>query len=120
MSIFDELAALEERKQELLQQAKSDALTRAETAVSELNQLGFAYRLMMPGAPAPATRKQGIRETVRKVVAAAPSGIARAAIMDAMKASEKRDQQSVANALAALKKAGVVESKQGLYKPVFQ
>ncbi|QXT40981.1 hypothetical protein [Gymnodinialimonas ceratoperidinii] len=120
MSVFEELAALEKRKQVLLQKAKTDALARAEAAVTELNQLGFGYRLLAPGSETRATRKTGIREAVRALIAASPTGIARTAIMEAMNASDKRTQQSVANALAALKKAGLVESDRGTYKPVSQ
>ncbi|RMA43284.1 hypothetical protein [Rhodophyticola porphyridii] len=121
MSVFEELAALEERKQELLAKAKADALARAEAAVAELNQLGLAYRLTAPrSAGAATTRRGGVRETVRQVIFAAPEGIARVTIMEAVNATDKRSQQSVANALAALKKAGLVESNQGIYKPVSQ
>ena len=119
MSVFEELAALEERKQELLAKAKADALTRAEAAVAELNQLGFAYRLTAPrSASAPATRTGGVRETVRQVIAGVPDGIARSDIMAAMQATDKRSQQSVTNALAALKKAGLVTSEAGVYRLV--
>src|SRR3954447_16573872 len=44
-SALDRLKALDEERNQLLQGAKSEAMDRANEAISELNALGFSYRL---------------------------------------------------------------------------
>jgi hypothetical protein len=44
-TVLEKLKELDTQRDELLSDAKKDALTRAEEAVSELNTLGFHYYL---------------------------------------------------------------------------
>ena len=46
MSVLDELKALNEQREKLLEAAKREALEKAEKAVAELNGLGFHYSLV--------------------------------------------------------------------------
>jgi hypothetical protein len=56
MSVLDELKALDEKRAQLLEDAKKEALDNAEKAVAALNELGFDYRLV-EGATTPRARK---------------------------------------------------------------
>ena len=46
----------------------------------------------------------------------APNGLPRAAILEQMGATEKKQQQSISNALANLKKKGELTAVDGVYK----
>ena len=65
-----------------------------------------------------APRKSGIRDQLKQIIASSPAGIQRADILKAMDATDDKAQQSVSNALQALKKAKAVISEGGLYKVV--
>jgi hypothetical protein len=58
-SVLDELKALDEKRAQLLDDAKKEALDKAEKAVAELNELGFNYRLVEGASTARAPRKAG-------------------------------------------------------------
>jgi hypothetical protein len=51
--------ALDEQRVKLLEDAKKEALDKAEKAVAELNELGFDYRLVEGASTARAPRKAG-------------------------------------------------------------
>ena len=77
-TVLEKLKELDEQRDQLLSDAKRDALTRAEEAVSELNALGFHYYLGEGEArPMPARRaKQAIAtKSARHVPIDAPCPI---------------------------------------------
>lgn len=118
MSVLDQIRKLDEQKAQLLETAKKESLAKAEAALKELSALGFHYRLVSDdGASirATGTRRTGIREEVLAAVKATP-GITRADLLEKMDAKgNKSAEQSVSNALAALKKAGTITGENGSY-----
>jgi hypothetical protein len=56
MGVLDELKALDEKRTQLLEDAKKEALANAEKAVAELNELGFHYSLVEGASTASPTR----------------------------------------------------------------
>jgi hypothetical protein len=122
MSVLDQIRKLEEQKASLLSAAKSEAMKKAEAAIAELNELGFNYRLVQDGETtrtprATGTRRSGVRDEVLTMVKNSPNGISRAQLLEAMDAKgDKSAEQSISNALAALKKAGTVSGEGGVYK----
>jgi len=121
MSVFDQIRKLDEEKQKLVQQAKTEALKAAESAIAELNALGFNYSLVEGKGTRPTSgkRRTGIRLEVLNIIKQNPKGIARAGILDGLSAKgDNAAEQSVSNALSALKKAGTITAKDGLYKVV--
>jgi riboflavin biosynthesis pyrimidine reductase len=120
VSVLDQIKKLDAEKARLLSAAKEEALQKAEEAVATLNELGFKYRLVEGGRKAAATgkRRTGIRDEVLATIKAHPDGMKRADILTAMNAEEKSAQQSISNALAALKKSGTVTAARGVYKAV--
>jgi hypothetical protein len=64
MSVLDELKALNEQRDKLLEAAKREALEKAEKAVAELNELGFRYSLVEGALRAP--RKTGTEAPKRQ------------------------------------------------------
>ena len=58
MTVLEQLKKLDEQRAALLDNAKKEALTKAETAIADLNSLGFTYRLV-EGDTAP--KKRGAR-----------------------------------------------------------
>lgn len=120
MSVLDEIRKLDEQKKQLLQSAKSEALKKAKQAIDELNELGFNYELVErdTGAKPRGTRRTGIRNNVLSVVKSHPQGIRRSDVLDKMNANDKSTQQSVSNALSALKKNNHIVQEGSLYKAV--
>ena len=117
MSVLDQIRKLDEQKAQLLTAAKQEALGRANAAIKELAELGFNYRLVSEDAPSarPTARRTGIREQVLAAIKGTP-GISRAALLDKLNAKgDKSAEQSVSNALAALKKAGSITGADGSY-----
>lgn len=94
-------AVADERKRLLAQRAEVDK------KLAELDAL--------TGTKRGGTRRSGIRQEVLNAVKNAPQGIARAGLLDALGAQDKSSQQSISNALAALKKAGTIDQKDGKY-----
>lgn len=45
LSVMDKIRQLDEEKSKLLDSAKREALEKAQAAISDLNALGFSYRL---------------------------------------------------------------------------
>ncbi|MBA4306974.1 MAG: hypothetical protein C0429_09595 [Sphingopyxis sp.] len=121
-SVLEQIRKLDEQKAALLAQAKQEAMAKAQEGIKALAELGFSYRLVQSDGSAPApratgSRRTGVRDDVLKVIEGAGSaGIGRAAILKEMSAESKQAQQSISNALAALKKAGTVTGDGGVYK----
>jgi hypothetical protein len=46
MSVLDKLKALDEQRAQLLEDAKKEALDKADKAIADLNALGFNFRLV--------------------------------------------------------------------------
>jgi hypothetical protein len=124
MSVLDEIKKLEQQKQQLLKKAKADAITRAEAAIKDLNELGFAFQLVEAGTSTGGgskpkrPRRTGIRQQLLKLIKSKPKGMARRDLLNALDAHDKSGQQSVSNALAALKKQNAITASGGVYKAV--
>ena len=123
---IDQIMELEAKKQELMVKAKAEALSSAEKAVADLNNLGFHYRLVeggtttrtAPSSSAPRTRRGGVSDDVLDTIKAAPNGLPRAAVLEQLGATDKAGQQSISNALSNLKKKGQLTADNGVYKAV--
>jgi hypothetical protein len=118
----DEIARINAAREKLKETVKAEALANVETALKELNALGFNYRLVeggratAPRATATGTRRAGIRDDVLAAVSnAGPDGIKPADIRAKLGIDGKSGSQSVANALSALKKANKIADKNGAY-----
>jgi hypothetical protein len=115
MSVLDQIRKLDEQKAALLAQAKQEAMDLANKGLAALSELGFHYKLTPhDGAQAPTgTRRTGIRAQVLDFIKAKP-GIGRAEILEKMNGKgDKSTEQSVSNALSALKKDGLILSVDG-------
>lgn len=64
-SVLEQLKKLDEQRAKLLEGAKAEAIKKAEEAVAELNELGFAYRLV-EGDGAKAGKKRASSGTRQK------------------------------------------------------
>lgn len=125
MSVLDQIKKLDEQKAALLSQAKQEALEAAHAAIKSLNELGFNYSLVQGEgtatvrAPrAPGTRRTGIREEVFNLINKS-DGMARADVLKALEAQgDRKLEQSISNALAALKKDGKLAAENGVYTTV--
>ena len=85
-------------------------------------EIGFTYRVVEGGQPtqspprATGTRRAGVRDQVLSLVTANP-GITRSALIAEMNIKgDKSAEQSLSNALAALKKGGQIDNPDGNYK----
>ena len=119
MSVLDQIRKLDEQKAKLLKDAKAEALAAAEKAIADLRELGFNYRLVLAGTDTgnPKKRRTGIRDEVLASVKAHPKGFNRADLLEAMNVKgDKSGEQSVSNALSALKRAGTITTDDGVYK----
>jgi len=114
-SVLEQIKALDAQKAQLLSTAKKEALAVAEKAIADLNSLGFNYRLVQEGAPRTGIRRTGIRKEVLTLIKNS-NGMSRSDLLTALDATDKSSQQSVSNALSALKKTGAVRSENGLYR----
>lgn len=116
MSVLDQIRKLEEQKSQLLSAAKQEALQKAEAAIKELRELGYEYRLVQGEGEPRTGRRSGIREEVLSHIKRA-DGISRAQLLETMGAKgTKSAEQSISNALAALKKAGTIGGDNGIYR----
>lgn len=74
---------------------------------------------LAPGVRKRGKRRTGVRDEVLAVVKKHPHGITRGELLRAMGAKgNKSEEQSISNALAALKKMSKVEAKDGRYRSV--
>lgn len=123
-TLIDQIMELEAKKQALMAQAKTEALKMAEKAVSDLNNLGFHYRLVEGDSTTTRTttnttrspRKGGVSEQVLAAIKASPDGLARAGVLSALNADDAKAEQSISNALSNLKKKGQLTADNGIYK----
>lgn len=123
MSAIEELKRLDEQRTALLNSAKSEALQKAEEAVTTLNDLGFNYKLVLDGQEPKQTRtrRPGIRKEVLDFINRHPSGTTRLALLEYMQAKgNKQAEQSISNAVAALKRNGEITTDSGTYTPTTQ
>jgi DNA repair exonuclease SbcCD ATPase subunit len=65
-TVLEKLQALDAQRAQLLEDAKKEALDKAEKAIAELNELGFNYRLVEGASTARAPRKAGAEATKRQ------------------------------------------------------
>jgi hypothetical protein len=63
---MDQIRALDEQKNKLLEDAKREAMEKAQSAIAELNELGFNYRLI-EGAPSSRASRGESRKGTRSV-----------------------------------------------------
>jgi len=125
-SLLAKIKQLEEERAKLMDEAKATALATAQTAVAELNELGFHYRLTEDNeAPkqkatrqtTPGTRRTGIRDEVLAAInAAGADGITRQNLLTQLEVTSKSDEQAISNAVSALKKAGTISGEKGVYR----
>jgi hypothetical protein len=111
--IDKQIAELEAKKRQIIDEEKKTAKKKVELALQELNSLGFNYKLVEEGA-AP-KRRTGVRDEVLKAVKA-NNGVRPADIAATLSMNDSKGKQSVANALSALKKAGKVTVENGEYR----
>lgn len=117
MSILDQIRQLEEQKTKLLEQARKEAVTKAEVAIAELNALGFNYRLTGgPSDSTPSKRRSGVRQDVLSMIEGSAQGLSRSDIIERMDVKgDKKAEQAISNALAALKKQNTINNTDGVY-----
>lgn len=117
MTALERIRELEAERQKLLNEAKQEALQKAEDAIKTLNELGFNYQLIEGDKPKQTRRprKSGVRDAVLAEIKKHPNGISRADLLEAMNATDASAQQSVSNAVAALKKNDLITAEQGHY-----
>lgn len=115
--IDKQIAELQAKKQQLIDDEKSKAMKKVQDAIKELNALGFNYQLTQGNKPATATRtrKSGVRAGVLAEIKKHPNGISRSDLLAAMGATDDKAQQSVSNAVAALKKNDEITGEGGHY-----
>jgi len=116
-SVLEQIRQLEEQKQQLLETARKEALATAEAAIRTLSELGFNYRLTQTGAPArTGGRRSGIRQDVLNTIKSNGT-MTRAQLLDHFNArGDKKLEQSLSNALSALKRKGSITAEDGNYK----
>lgn len=116
MSILDQIKELDKQREQLLATATAEALIKAENAIKELNALGHKYHLT-GGPTTPGKRRSGIRQQVLDTIKKALDGISRSDLLTALDAKgDKSAEQSVSNALSALKKQKTITGDDGVYK----
>lgn len=120
MSALDEIKKLDEKKQQLVSAAKEEALAKAREAIADLNALGFSYTLTdtHKQTTTRSPRRSGIRSDLLAFIQGHPEGVTRAQVIELLDAKgDKSMEQSVSNALSALKKQEQVTLENGLYRP---
>lgn len=101
-------------------QTKLDAINREMTAIEAYAAAKAGKPLPTVSAPQPRRsgggRKGEKRQAVLDVINAAPDGISRGEIIEKMGAKgDKSQEQSISNALSAMKKANVIGVANGKY-----
>lgn len=121
MSVLDQIKELEAQKQQLLADAKKEALQAAQKAIDTLNELGFNYQLVeAEGAsvvtPSSRSRRTGVREDIIDLLKQNTNGLSRADIIEQMGAKgDKSFEQSISNTLSTSKKKGAITLEDGIY-----
>jgi hypothetical protein len=105
---------------EALTKRREELTAELATVDDELMRISryFGEPAKKPRAPGPAgpVRRGAVQEAVFATIANKPEGMSRAEIVEAMgKKGDKTGEQSVSNALTALKKANKVASNDGKY-----
>lgn len=62
-SVMDQIRKLDEQRNALLENAKKEAMEKANAAIADLNSLGFNYRLTESGSAASSGNRKGTRQT---------------------------------------------------------
>jgi CRP-like cAMP-binding protein len=121
-SVLAKLKKLDEQREQLIADAKKEALDAAQRAIDELNALGFNYRIVEGGSSTrrattgTRTRRSGRREAILNTLREAPDGLTRADILEKVGAKgDTKQEQSISNALTNMKKAGQIDQKDGKY-----
>lgn len=117
MSLIEQIKELDEQRAKLVCDAKADALSRIESAITDLKELGFDYQLVEGGRSASSSpRRPGVRQDVYDTIES-NGPISRQDLMEAMGAKgNKSGEQSISNAIAALKRAGRITADDGIYQ----
>ena len=116
MSVLDEIRKLDEKKAQLLETAKKEALDSANAALKTLRDLGFNYRITMEDRPVPipGERRTGQRDAVLATVKT-HGPISSADVLTKMGATNDADRTSIRNALSALKRKNKIDQVNGNY-----
>jgi len=122
--IEKERARLDKEREDIT--AKRAALDEQLTKIDQELQAISAYEAAKHGKPVQITtpkqtgtrrpRRSGVRDAVLQTIHQHPDGINRAQLLDIHDAKgNKSAEQSISNALAALKKAGAINLNDGVY-----
>jgi len=116
-SVLEQIRKLDEQKKQLLDTARKEAIATAEAAIKTLNELGFSYRLTQTDAHVrTGGRRSGIRQDVLNTIKGS-AGMSRSQLLDHFNArGDKKLEQSLSNALSALKRNGSITVDGGSYK----
>lgn len=132
MAEADTFEAFVEKERKRLTKQREDLLAKRATLDEQLASIDkefnaieayeMAKRGKLPSAPrtrragTTGTRRTGIRQEVLDRVKGKPDGVSRADLLDAMGLKgNKSGEQSISNALSALKKQGLIDNKDGMY-----
>jgi hypothetical protein len=115
--IAAEREKIDKQRAELLEQ-RAEIDSKISNLDSEVEAID-AYERIKLGKSAPGRgRRSGIRKKVLAVIENSKQGIGRSDILIALELKgDKSGEQSVSNALSALKKTKAVSAKDGKYKP---
>ena len=118
--IDKQIAELKAQKQQMIEAERTAALAKVKDALAELNALGFNYSLNEGKQSTHTTRGWSpVRARVLDTIKGMADGVSRGDLLETMGAKgDKAFTSSISNALANLKKAGVITADSGLYKTV--
>ena len=106
-----------DREDALAKRAELDASIAAiDTEFAAIEAYEAAKLGKAPRGKKGGTRRSGRRQEVLAVIKKHPQGITPSALKEALGATNKSSQQSVSNALSALKRNSQVTAKGGIYK----
>ena len=115
---MQKFAQLIEEERKRLHAERTELVAKLSAIDQELEAIA-AYEAAKTGSPLPSSggRRSGIREAVYRQIAESQEGMTRSDVLEAMGArGDKKLEQSVSNALSALKKAERVSLVNGLYR----
>jgi len=107
MSLFEEKQRKLAQAQKELEEAVADERKRLLAQRAEIDKK-IAELDAVAGVKSTGTRRTGIRRSILAEIKKQPSGTTPAAIRDALNLNDPSGRSAVANALAALKKAGKI------------
>lgn len=114
-----QIAQLEKERAQVIENEKALKMAAVETALQDLNALGYNYRIVDGAGTSTGggRRRTGVRKDVLQAIKDQP-GITRQQLLDKIGvAGDKSGENSVSNALSALKKAGEITGDKGTYEP---